>query len=115
MKKIGLLAAGGIAAIVLISNLGSLIGLAISLILLYLVLKQFLKADSTFKKIAWGVLGFIILLSAAGNIPALVGLVGAAVLYLVYKKWNETRSFNIKEDNDPFDSFEKQWAELKKY
>ncbi|WP_071458522.1 lmo0954 family membrane protein [Bacillus massilinigeriensis] len=114
MKKFGLLVAGGIAAIVLIANIGSLIGLAISIVLMYLVLKQFLKAGSTFKKVMWAILGLVILSTAIGNVPAFFGLAGAAVLYLVYKKWSEPKTFDFKEDNDPFDNFEKQWAELNK-
>ncbi|MBM4764457.1 flagellar basal body rod protein [Bacillus sp. B15-48] len=113
MKKLGLLVIGGIAAFVLISNLGSLFGLAVSLLFLYLILKQFLKADTTLQKIAWGVFGLFILLAAASNIPAILAIVAAYVLYLVYKKWNDEEAVANK-DNDPFVNFEKQWSELNK-
>ena len=113
MKKFGLLLAGGIAAFVLLSNLGPLVALGISIVILYYVFKQFLKTDSTLMKIGWGIIGFIALMATASNIPAILGIAAAYVLYLVYKKWNEKKSV-VVEDNDPFTNFEKQWAELKK-
>ncbi|WP_053361565.1 hypothetical protein [Bacillus sp. FJAT-27251] len=114
MKKFGLLLAGGIAALVLISNLGPLFGLAVSLFVLYFIVKQFLVSDSTFKKIIWGALGFFILMAAASNVPAILGIAAAFVLYLVYKKWNAGETGSTT-SNDPFANFEKQWSELKKY
>ncbi|MEH7122441.1 flagellar basal body rod protein [Bacillus sp. JJ1532] len=113
MKKFGLLLAGGIAAFVLLSNLGPLVALGISIVILYFVFKQFLKTDSTLMKIGWGIIGFIALMATASNIPAILGIAAAYVLYVVYKKWNEKKSV-IVEDNDPFTNFEKQWSELKK-
>lgn len=114
MKKLGLLIAGGIAAIVLLSNLGPMIGLAISVAILYVVFKQFIKEKSTLGKIGWGIIGFIALMASASNIPAILGIAAAYVLYLVYKKWNTSKSV-IVEERDPFVNFEKQWAEMNKY
>ncbi|QED46718.1 lmo0954 family membrane protein [Cytobacillus dafuensis] len=114
MKKFGLLLAGGIAAIVLLSNLGPMIGLAISIAILYIVFKQFVKTDSTLMKIGWGIIGLMALMASASNIPAILGIAAAYVLYLVYKKWNKSKTAVIVEEKDPFANFEKQWAELKK-
>lgn len=114
MKKFGLLIAGGIAAIVLLSNLGPMIGLAISVAILYVVFKQFIKEKSTLGKIGWGIIGFIALMASASNIPAILGIAAAYVLYLVYKKWNASKSV-IVEEKDPFVNFEKQWADMNKY
>lgn len=111
MKKFGLLAAGFIAAMVLISNLGPLVGLGVSLLVLYFAVKQFLKTDSTAAKIGWGIAGFIILMATASNIPAILGIAAAYVLYLVYKNWDKKEDVS-REDNDPFVNFEKQWAQL---
>ncbi|MBT2637760.1 MULTISPECIES: flagellar basal body rod protein [unclassified Bacillus (in: firmicutes)] len=111
MKKFGLLVAGSIAAMVLISNLGPLVGLGVSLLVLYFVVKQFLKTDSTAAKIGWGVAGFVILMATASNVPAILGIAAAYVLYLVYKNWDKKEDV-IREDNDPFVNFEKQWAQL---
>ncbi|WP_044749281.1 hypothetical protein [Bacillus alveayuensis] len=112
MKKFGLLIAGGIAAMVLIANLGPMIGLAISFIILYYSFKQFIKAESTGKKVFWAIIGLIALSASASNVPAILGLAAAYVLYIVYKKWNETKE--TKNAADPFTNFEKQWAELKR-
>lgn len=114
MKKFGLLLIGGISALVLLSNLGPLVGLVVSLAILYFVFKQFLKTDSTGLKIGLGILGFILLMASASNVPAIVGIVAAYILYVVYKKWNEEKTV-VKEDNDPFQNFEKQWSDLKNY
>ena len=113
MKKFSLFLIGGIAAIILLSNLGSIVGLAISILILYLVFKQFLKAESTMMKIGWAILGLVFLTASASNVPAILGIAAVYILYLVYKKWNETSAVekNVK-DSDPFVNFEKQWSEL---
>ncbi|MED3625210.1 flagellar basal body rod protein [Neobacillus thermocopriae] len=115
MKKFGLLLAGGIAAAVLLSTIVPMIGLAVSLVLLYLIFKQFLKAKSTCAKIGLGIVGFIVLVASIHNVPAVIGLVAAYVLYLVYKNWNRNKVSKVKEDLDPFTNFEKQWNELNKF
>ena len=46
MKKFGLLLLGGLAAIVLLHNLAPIVGMVISLAILYFVVKRFLKTDS---------------------------------------------------------------------
>jgi lia operon protein LiaI len=114
MKKFGLLVVGGIAAMVLLANLGSMIGFVISVAILYFMFKQFLKADSTFAKVGWGVLGVIALMITASNAPAILGVVAAYVLYLVYKNWNKDKT-TIVESDDPFTNFEKQWSQLNQY
>ncbi|MDQ0155536.1 lmo0954 family membrane protein [Robertmurraya andreesenii] len=114
MKKFGLLLLGGIAAFVLIANLGPLVGLAVSLAILYYVFKQFLKTDSLGLKIGLAILGFFLLMAAASNVPAIIGIVAAYILFVVYKKWNGTKEMAVESD-DPFQNFEKQWSELKNY
>lgn len=115
MKKFGLLLAGGIAAVVLLSTIGPMVGLAVSLVLLYFIVKQFLKAESTGAKIGWAIIGVIVLAASLHNVPAVIGVAAAYVLYLVYKKWNENKRTKIKEESDPFVNFEKQWNELNRY
>ncbi len=115
MKKFGLLLAGGIAAIVLLHNLGPMVGLVISLAILYFVVKQFIKTDSILMKIGWGILGFVALMSSASNVPAILGIAAAYVLYVVYKNWNKPKNTIIEESDDPFVNFEKQWSQLNKY
>ena len=111
MKKFGLLAAGSIAALVLLATIGPMIALAVSLGILYFIVKQFLKAKTVKAKIGYGILGFIVLVASFRNVPAVLGVAAAYVLYLVYKKWN--KKSKSKKENDPFGNFEKQWNELK--
>ncbi|MEH7074449.1 flagellar basal body rod protein [Neobacillus drentensis] len=112
MKKFGLLLAGGIAALILLSTIGPMIGLIVSAVLLYFIYKKFLKTESTSWKIGLGIIGVIVLLASLHNIPAIIGVAAAYVLYLVYKKWNSNNQVIIKEESDPFINFEKQWNEI---
>ena len=115
MKKFGLLLAGGIAAVILLSTIGPMVGLLVSLVLLYFIFKQFIKAESTGGKIGLGIIGFIVLMASIHNAPAIIGVAAAYVLYLVYKKWNKNKRTTVKEESDPFVNFEKQWNDLKNY
>ena len=74
MKKFGLLLLGGLAAIVLLHNLAPIVGMVISLAILYFVVKRFLKTDSILMKIGWGILGLMALMASASNIPAVLGI-----------------------------------------
>ncbi|MHC0036349.1 lmo0954 family membrane protein [Pseudoneobacillus sp. C159] len=114
MNKFGLLLVGGIAAIVLFHTIGPIIGLAISLLLFYLIVKQFLKTKSTGGKIGYGILGLMVLSAVISHAPALLGVAAAYVLYVVYKKWNANKVSIAKESGDPFANFEKQWNEIVK-
>lgn len=113
MKKFGLLLIGGISAMILLSTIGPMIGFLVSIALLYFIFKQFLKTDSTGGKIGLGIVGFFILMASIHNAPAIIGVVAAYVLYLVYKKWNENKHVIVKE-TDPFVNFEKQWNDINK-
>jgi lia operon protein LiaI len=114
MKKFGLFLVGGIAAIILLKTIGPIIGLLIGLALLYILLKQFLKTNSTVGKIGFGLVGLFVLMGTIHQVPALIGVAAAYVLYLVYKNWNSTKSMDKKEDLDPFTNFEKQWSQISK-
>ena len=114
MKKFGLFIIGGIAAIVLLSQVGPLIGLAISLAILYFAFKMFIKTDSTLGKVLWAIIGVIALTASASNIPAILGVVAAYILYVVIKNWKNGKKEVVTESSDPFTNFEKQWAELNK-
>ena len=118
MKKIGLFIIGLIAFFVLLGNVGPLIGLAISLVVAYYAVKEFLKTGSTGSKILWGLIAFFAIAFTISNVPAVIALVAAYVLYVVYKKWNksedETNTPSKTNDNDPFTNFEKQWNLMNK-
>ncbi|MGM0847221.1 MAG: flagellar basal body rod protein [Bacillota bacterium] len=112
MRKFGLLVLGGIGAIVLLANMGPMIGLAISLLILYYSFKQFMKTDSTLAKVIWAIVGLAALSASASNFPAIIGLAAIYLLYVVIKKWNEEKP-EVIESDDPFTNFEKEWANLK--
>jgi lia operon protein LiaI len=113
MKKFGLIAAGGIAAIVLIANLGPIVGLVLSLLIMYYSFKQFIKTDSTFKKIIWALIGLAAFSATISNFPAIIGLVALYVLYVIYKNWKKEDVIIEEKTNDPFTNFEKEWSQLK--
>ncbi|MFQ3545272.1 flagellar basal body rod protein [Halobacillus rhizosphaerae] len=116
MKKFMLFIAGLIALGILLANLGPMVLLGVSVWLLYVVFKQFMKSDSTAGKIGWAVLGLIILSFAVSNIYSVVGLAAAYILYIIYKKWSGNKNEHVtsSKSSDPFSNFEKQWAELNK-
>ncbi|MDM5211120.1 flagellar basal body rod protein [Peribacillus sp. NJ4] len=114
MKKFGLFIVGLIALFLLLANVGPLISLAICLAILYFGFKQFMKSESTGAKVAWGSVSIIVLIVSISHIPAILGLVAAYVLYLVYKKWNENDESASSNENDPFSNFEREWKELNK-
>jgi lia operon protein LiaI len=115
MKKFGLLLAGGVAAVILLSTIGPMVGLLVSVVLLYFIFKQFIKTKSIGGRIGLGIIGFIVLMASLHNAPAIIGVAAAYVLYLVYKKWNKSKVNKINAADDPFVNFEKQWNELKNY
>ena len=112
MNKFWLIVIGAVAAIVALSNLGSLIGLAISVAILYYTAKWFFKTDSLLMKIVWGTIAVIAGLTAIANVPAILGVIALYVVYVVYKKWDHAP--DVTRSKDPFVNFEKQWEELSK-
>ena len=100
MKKFGLLVLGIIAGIVALANLGSLLGLGVSALIVFAGIHFYLKSESTFL-----------------NVPGFFGILAIVGVWYVVKKWNnEPVSFSksaVKSD-DPFVNFEKQWNELSK-
>ena len=83
---------------ILLSTIGPMVGLLVSLVLLYFIFKQFLKAESTGGKIGLGIIGFIVLIASIHNAPAIIGVAAAYVLYLVYKKWNEKKHTALRKN-----------------
>ncbi|MBV7508459.1 flagellar basal body rod protein [Bacillus sp. sid0103] len=114
MKKFGLLLAGGIAAFVLLKMIGPMIALLVSLVILYLIYKQFLKTESIGWKIGLIIIGLMVLSATIHHIPALIGVGAAYILFLVYKQWNKNKKPPVNKESDPFTNFDKQWNELKK-
>lgn len=114
MKKFLLFVGGLLAFFILLANLGPMILLGLSIWLLYVIFKQFVKSDSTAGKIGWIIAGLIVIGIGLSNIYAVIGVAAAYALYLIYKSWrNDDDPVDpVKEDNDPFQNFERQWAEI---
>ncbi|MBD1223342.1 flagellar basal body rod protein [Virgibacillus halodenitrificans] len=115
MKKFLLFVAGLIALFVLIANIGPMILLGLSIWLLYVVFKKFIKSDSITGKIGWIVLGLVILSITFSNIFAVIGVAAAYILYLIVSNWKKDADdsvVKVMEDDDPFTNFERQWADL---
>lgn len=116
MKKFLLFIAALIVGLIIVANLGPLVLLGVSVWLLYLIFKQFMKSDSTTAKIIWIVIGLAVLSIGLSNIYAILGIAAAYVLYVIIKNWNKEKTdayTTIKED--PFVNFEEQWGEFNKY
>ncbi|WP_404408345.1 ABC transporter permease [Jeotgalibacillus malaysiensis] len=108
MNKFWLTVIGITAAIVALSNLGSIAGLAVSLLITYIGVKWYFSSNKTWVKITSAIVAAIAGLSAVFNVPAILGVIAVYVLYIVWKKWNNEEAVS------DFSYFEKQWQELKK-
>lgn len=114
MNKFLLFIGGLIAFFILLANLGPMVIFGLSIWLLYIVFKKFLKSHSTAGKIGWIIVGLVIVSIALANIYALLGVAAMYVIYLIIKNWKETDDpvvYNMKDD-DPFTNFEREWANL---
>lgn len=114
MNKFWMITLGIIAGIVALSNLGPMIGLALSGLIIYLGVHYYMKSTSTAGKIWWAFVGVIGAISAISNIPALIGVAAIAALWMIYRKWNDEPAVTASKTNDPFTNFEKQWEKLSK-
>ncbi|SFA90028.1 lia operon protein LiaI [Lentibacillus halodurans] len=115
MKKFMLFVGGLLAFFILLANLGPMILLGISIWLLYVIFKQFVKSDSTAGKIGWIIAGIFALAIGLSNIYAIIGAAAAYALYLIYTSWKNDAGVSVEhavEENDPFKNFERQWAEM---
>ncbi|GGJ90300.1 hypothetical protein GCM10007063_11140 [Lentibacillus kapialis] len=114
MKKFLLFVGGLLAFFILLANLGPMILLGLSIWLLYVIFKQFLKSDSTAGKIGWIIAGLIVVGIGLSNIYAVIGVAAAYAMYLIYKSWrrDDVSAESVEEANDPFRNFERQWAEI---
>jgi lia operon protein LiaI len=91
MKKVLLIIGAFVAVAVLLSNLGSLLVLAISVAVGYYGLRKFVMTDSVGAKIGWGVVIGIGVCISLSNLPALIGLAALAALYYMYKAWKKDK------------------------
>ncbi|WP_112182270.1 MULTISPECIES: flagellar basal body rod protein [Paraliobacillus] len=96
--KIFLVIVGVIASIILLSTIGPMIFLAISLAIAYYGVRRFILSDSFIGKIGWALIVLIGLSLSLSNTGAFVGLVAFVVLYYTYKSWKKTKQDKYDED-----------------
>ncbi|MBS4172351.1 flagellar basal body rod protein [Bacillus sp. FJAT-49736] len=115
MKKVLIFGLAVILAIVALASLGHIIGLAISLIVVYFSFKQFLKSHSFCGKLLWALVGIAGLSAVVASLPALAGIIAIYLLYVGYKHWTEDeKTASAATSSNPFDNFDQQWNEMKK-
>ncbi|MDQ0256499.1 lia operon protein LiaI [Evansella vedderi] len=119
MKKFMLFVLSLIAIFILLANLGPMVFLGLCIYLLYIIFKKFIKAESIVAKVAWVLIGLLVLSMATSNLYAIIGLVAAYFLYTLYKNWNDNNReeeiiFNkTSASDDPFTNFERQRGAIK--
>lgn len=112
MKKLMLFLLGTILLIVLLTHIGPMIGLLVSLAVLWFAVRKFIRAESAGAKVLWVLVGLIALSFSIANVPAVIGVAALIALYYVYKAWKARKADEqIKED--PFDNFDRQWKEFR--
>ncbi|RCW77528.1 flagellar basal body rod protein [Saliterribacillus persicus] len=99
MKTFLLISLAIIASIVLLSNLGPMIMLLISVAVAYYALRKFVVAETVGKKVLWGIIILIGVSISLSNIPALIGVAAIFVLYYTYKKWKEEKENKSIQDD----------------
>ncbi|WOV87796.1 ABC transporter permease [Sporosarcina oncorhynchi] len=116
MKKFGLAILGIVAAIVVLSNVGSIVALAISALIAFAGFHYYRKTDSVLLKLFWGVVLLVGLLTAIANIPAFIGILALLGVYYVWREWNggKNKDITTTQSGDPFVNFERQWEEMTK-
>lgn len=115
MKKILMFGLAVVLIIIALASLGNIIGLVISVAIIYYSLRRFLKSDSFWGKVFWVIIGLIGLSFTFSNLPALAGIIAIYLLYVGYKNWKSDEVVTKKKTNhNPFDQFEQQWNEIKK-
>ena|SRR5699024_9184971 len=115
MKKFLLFSVALLALLVFLLNLGPLIILGVSVWLLYVIFKQFMKSNSTSEKVLWVIAGLVVLSIGLANVFSIIGVIAAIVLYMLYKKWKKTDDDPFIQNDvsdDPFTNFEREWAEI---
>ncbi|MGE6258580.1 flagellar basal body rod protein [Heyndrickxia sporothermodurans] len=113
MKKVLMFGLAVILIMMALGSIGHIIGMAISLTLVYFSVKQFLKTPSFLGKMFWAMVGVCSLFAVLASLPALAGILAICILYVGYKHFKKEEVAEVKSE-DPFESFEQQWNELKK-
>ncbi|MFK4998084.1 flagellar basal body rod protein [Bacillus sp. N9] len=96
MKKFLFVTFAIILALIAIGSFGHMIGMAISLLIVYYSLKQFTQTESTGWKIVWAIIGLVGISGLIGNLPALVGIIAVYFYTLAIKSGRRRKSLSIQ-------------------
>ncbi|EMA6342041.1 flagellar basal body rod protein [Bacillus cytotoxicus] len=117
MKQFLAFIAAGILALIALGSLGGMIGFAIGAGIVYWSYKSFVRAQSFFGKLAWGIVGLIGLSIALSHSPALIGIVALVVLYYGYHEWKKEKDVvmdSTSGSSTKYSNFEDEWNKLMK-
>ncbi|MEI4800702.1 flagellar basal body rod protein [Bacillus sp. FJAT-51639] len=116
MKQFLAFMAAGILALIALGSLAGIVGLAIGAGIVYWSYKSFVRAQSFFGKLAWGIVGLIGLSIALSHSPALIGIAALVVLYYGYREWKKEKDVvDVASDSsNSYSNFEDEWNKLMK-
>ncbi|MBU5593919.1 flagellar basal body rod protein [Amphibacillus sp. MSJ-3] len=87
-----------VAGMIILVSVAPLIGLFLTLAIVYYSARRFLLTESLVSKVGWGILGLIGLSMSLSNTPAIVGVAAVILLYYAYSQYK--RENDQKEDPD---------------
>ena len=117
MKQFLTFIAAGILALIALGSLAGIVGFAIGAGIAYWSYKSFVRAQSFFGKLVWGIGGLIGLSIALSHSPALIGIVAVVVLYYGYREWKKEKDVVVdsaSESSKRYSNFEDEWNKLMK-
>ncbi|WP_369900432.1 flagellar basal body rod protein [Bacillus manliponensis] len=117
MKQFLAFVAAGILALIALGSLGGMIGFAIGAGITYWSYKSFVRAQSFFGKLAFGIVGLIGLSIALSHSPALIGVAAVGILYYGYREWKKEKNVEVTEQDSGYSSysnFDDEWDKLMK-
>lgn len=115
MKQFLAFVAAGILVLIALGSLAGIIGLAIGAGITYWSYKSFVRAQSFFGKLAFGIVGLIGLSIALSNSPALIGIAALGILYYGYREWKKEKDVTGQDSGySSYSNFDDEWDKLMK-
>ncbi|WP_067842279.1 lmo0954 family membrane protein [Amphibacillus sediminis] len=87
-----------ITGIIILTTVAPLVGLVISLAIVYYAVRRFLLTDSVGAKIGWSIVALMGVSMAISNTPALIGIVAAILLYYTYRSYRKAKLYDEEKD-----------------
>lgn len=87
-----------ITGVTVLANVVPLIGLLISLAIVYYSLRRFLLTANIGAKLGWGIVGLIGLSMVLSNPPAIIAVIVIVLLYYAYQHFEKTDYYKEEQD-----------------